>query len=38
MLSNHIIPIEVTDEYKNEFVEIKQENQVLTYESFKKNS
>lgn len=36
MLSNHIIPIEITDEYKNEFVEIKQENQVLTYESFKK--
>ena len=36
MLSNHIFPIEVTDEYKNEFVEIKQENQMLTYESFKK--
>lgn len=34
MLSNHTN--ETNDEYKNEFVEIKQDIHVLTYESFKK--
>ena len=37
MFSNQTCPIDVdTGEYKNEFVEVKEEPQILTYESFKK--
>jgi hypothetical protein len=39
MFSNNTLPNDVVDieEYKNEFVQVKEEPQVLTYESFKTN-